>query len=167
VAKKKSEQIKLYMVIGLAVVFVILAWFHFTGAKSNNGEDVSPSVLPPSEHVKFAIPKTETKGPKICSYRESAVHERIQTAIRDIFSPLADPKKAENQDREAASRNSGESLTLGGTIVGDKSAIAIINDQFVRTGDWIGDFRVVRIGKKDVLLDSGGQKMALEIMKNE
>jgi hypothetical protein len=101
------------------------------------------------------------------SYRESSVHEHIQTAIRDIFSPLADPKSAKNRDREEASRNPGESLTLGGTIVGGKSPIAIINDQFVRTGDWIGDFRVVRIGKKDVLLDSGGQKMALEIMKNE
>ena len=166
-AKKKSEQIKLYMVIGLAVVFVILAYFHFTGAKSNNGEVVSPSVLPPSEQVKFAIPKTETKGPQICSYRESAVHGSIQTAIRNIFSPLADPEKAENQGREEQSRNPGESLTLGGTIVGGKSPIAIINDQFVRTGDWIGDFRVVRIGKKDVLLDSGGRKMALEIMKND
>lgn len=166
-AGKKSEQIKLYLVIGLALVFVIIAYFRFTGAKSNNAEEIGSSVLPPAEQVNFATPKTETKGLQICNYRDPAVHKRIQMAIRDIFSPLADPTKARNQDSEETSRNPVESLTLAGTIVGGKKPIAIINDQFVRIGDWIGEFRVIRIGKKDVLLDSGDQKMALEIMKND
>lgn len=166
-AGKKSEKIKLYLVIGLALVFVILAYFRFAGTKSNDGEDMGSSVIAPVEQVQVDTPKTETKSPKICNYREPAVHEYIQTAIRDIFSPLADPKKTQHQPNEQNSRNTGSSLKLAGTIVGGERPIALINDQFVRTGDWVGEFRVVKIGKKDVLLDSGDQKMALEIMENE
>jgi hypothetical protein len=163
---KRLEQIKLYLVIGLALVFVIVAYFRFTGAKGNNGKDISSPVLPPVEQVKVATPKSETKGSKIINYLEPAVHKRVQTVIRDIFSPLAKPKEA-NQDSHETSRDTGESLTLAGTIVGGRKPIAIINDQFVRTGDWIGGFRLVRIGEKDVLLDSGNHKIVLEIMKND
>ena len=166
-AGKKSEQIKLYLVIGLALVFVICAYFRFIRPKAESGEDISPLVPPTAEHVKFDIPKTETKSPQNCRNPRATVHERIQMAVRDIFSPQTAPKKTENHPREQRSRNTGSSLKLAGTIVGGESPIAVINNQFVRTGDWIGEFRVVRIGKKDVLLDSGGQKMALEIMKNE
>lgn len=165
-AGKRLEQIKLYLVIGLALVFVIVAYFRFSGAKSNNGKDIGSPVLPPAEQVKMATPKSETKGSKIFNYHEPAVDKRIQTVIRDVFSPLAKPRE-ENQNSDEASRDPGESLTLAGTIVGGKKPIAIINDQFVRTGDWIGEFRVVRIGKKDVLLDSGDHKVVLEVMKDD
>ncbi len=59
------------------------------------------------------------------------------------------------------------SMELKGTIVGGGKPLAIINDQFVGTGDWIGEYQVIRIGKKTVLLDSGHHQIALEMVKDE
>jgi hypothetical protein len=44
--------------------------------------------------------------------------------------------------------------------------VALINDQFVRTGDRIGKHSVLRIGEKDVLLGSGIQTYRLKIRKD-
>jgi len=37
----------------------------------------------------------------------------------------------------------------------------------VRPGDRIGDYQVAWIGKKEVVLESQGKRITLEIMKNE
>jgi len=51
--------------------------------------------------------------------------------------------------------------------VGGERALAIIDDQFVRVGDRIGDYSVVTIRKKDVLLMSESSKLHLEIQRRD
>jgi hypothetical protein len=58
------------------------------------------------------------------------------------------------------------SLTLRGVVAGGDKPVALINDQFVRTGDRIGKHSVLRIGEKDVLLGSGIQTYRLKIRKD-
>ena len=58
-------------------------------------------------------------------------------------------------------------LKLSGTIVGGERPIAIINNQLIRLGDWIEGFKVVKIGKTEVLLDSGISKIVVALVKNE
>ena len=60
-----------------------------------------------------------------------------------------------------------KSLKLKGVIVGDKHSIAIINDKFVRTGERINGYRVVRIGEKEVLLRSGNKTVKLRLASND
>jgi hypothetical protein len=91
--------------------------------------------------------------------------------VPDIFEPMVLSKQRE---KEQGVQDSGKektlrpaSLQLKGTIVGGGDPIAIINGEFVRTGDTVGGCKVVRIGKKSVILDMGHEKMQLEIMKDE
>ena len=58
-------------------------------------------------------------------------------------------------------------MKLRGIIFGGRKHLAIINDQFGGKGDRVGDFRVMRIGKNEVLLASGYHKIKLELVKNE
>lgn len=57
------------------------------------------------------------------------------------------------------------SLTLKGTITGGENPIAVINDMFVYTGDRIGDYEVVAIGKDEVVLTSDTHSMVLKVLK--
>ncbi len=54
-------------------------------------------------------------------------------------------------------------LELNGTIVGGNNPVAIINNQFLRTGEWIGGYQVVKIDKYKVLLSSGDYQKVLEV----
>lgn len=96
--------------------------------------------------------------------------DHLPASIRDIFSPLNSPPRAEKTSEEKEVERSDPpppSFTLKGTIVGGRNPIAIIDDQFVRPGDWVGEYRVVKIGKKEVVLDSDYGQVVLEILKNE
>ena len=160
---KKSDQIKLYAVIGLSLVLVVLAYFRFIHVKANQEEDPAKSTAPVVE-LDFLQIKAKSAKKEIAL--EPTAHGPLQDIIRDIFSPLNSPKKAAGQDRKQR-LGPGASLKLAGTIIGGKRPIAIINDRFVRPGDWIGEFEVISIGKEGVQLDSGDKKIALEIMTNE
>ena len=45
--------------------------------------------------------------------------------------------------------------------------MAIINGQFLGRGDWIEGYQVMRIGKKEVLLESGKDRIKLEMINDE
>ena len=165
-AGKKSEQIKRYIVIGLALVLVISLYFRFIHAKVKNSADPVPSALPLAP---LNIPLIKWKNQQNAQSPESHDHNYLQDFVRDIFSPLKPPVTTKNQTKkqEPPQEKPAPTFKLKGTIVGGKNPIAIIDNQFVRTGDSIGEYRVARIGKKEVLLDSGDKKITLEILKNE
>jgi hypothetical protein len=52
-------------------------------------------------------------------------------------------------------------------VAGGENPLALINDTFVRTGDSIDGYRVVRIDKKEVFLDSGIETFRLEIRRDD
>jgi type II secretory pathway component PulC len=60
-----------------------------------------------------------------------------------------------------------KSLKLKGVIVGANHSLAIINDKFVRTGERINGYRVIRIGEKEVLLRSGNKTVKLRLASND
>ena len=166
-AEKKSEKIKFYLVIGLAVVFLIMAYFQFFRPKANNEVNAALQTHPSLEPAPMDIRKVINNKQQTVKDPRAPVPEQIKMVVRDIFSPQAKPKKRGSLVRDRDAHDSSESLKLAGTIVGGAKPIAIINNQFFRTGDWIGEFRIISIGAKDVVLDSGDQKLSLEIMKNE
>ena len=161
-AGKKNDQIKIYVVIGLSLVLIIGAYFQFIHAKIRRGKDVAASTAPLAQ-LNVPLINKEKSGNRRSG--GSSVDQYLSTSIRDIFSPAKSSPDKESRPKEQEEEVS--SFTLKGTIVGGERPIAIINDKFVRTGDWIGEYKVARIGKKEVLLESDGKKMVLEIMKNE
>ena len=159
-------------VIGLALLLVIVGYFRFIHKRK-----VTPAVssIPSQAVLRLDMPQIKIPDRQNARSRESLSKESMRAPIRDIFAPLKlqtglkgqptrqKPPKA--LPAEVNSQPTGQKLKLKGTIAGGGKAIAIVNDQFVRTGDWIGEYKVVRIGKKRVLLDSGSAKIELEMMK--
>lgn len=162
ISKAGFEKIKVYVVIMLAVVLLISFYFRFIHAKVTENRKTEP-VTTTAQSIDLPRVDRETveKGPVSEPVRRK-LSERV---IRDIFSPLHSPEKAPEsvtaKDNDSAEKNL--EIILRGTITGKDGAIAIINDKFVRQGDYVGVYRVAYIGEKHVLLESNGVKVKLEL----
>jgi len=167
-AVKSGEKIKIYLIIALSIIFVISFYFRFIQANVKEAEPSDSPQIPPDRLI---IPKIDPALLQDIQDKDPKTSDESQTAMRDIFSPVRAPsrpaKEKHLQQPEPAAPTSLPSFKLKGTIVGQERSIAIIDNQFLRPGDWIGGYRVARIGKKNVLLDSGDRKILLEILKNE
>jgi len=182
-AQKKGEKIKLVLVTALSLVLLFSFYFRFIHAKVKATEMDSSSASPSGSGMasssplailkKLPIPKGIPADLQRLPDYNPAIPDDLHTVIRDIFLPLASNSKpatgveAVVKEQAPPIPKPPPSFKLRGTVVGKETSMAIIDDQFLRQGDWIGEFRVAEIRKKDVLLESGDQKIVLEILKNE
>ena len=163
--KEKNKRIKIYLVTLLALVLVTLGYFRFIHKKST----VVANVKPDTELLAGTdVPqvKIESPAPNIRPYLAPEKEPR-RAFIRDIFAPVKPLLMKARQATEHKSSKPALSLKLRGTIVGGGEPIAIINDQFMRKGDQIGGFNVVKIGKREVLLRSANDQLILKLIGNE
>jgi hypothetical protein len=170
VEEKKSKQIKIYVVIGLSLILLIVAYFRFLHQRKESvGGHESPNTPVPQAtpipqfdlaHVRMEIQQKSTRD-------DFDRNETLPTFIRDIFSPMKPLRKAEPSPTEQQGPRHVPSFKLKGTIVGGGKAIAIIDDRFVRTGDSIGNYTVVRIAKNRVTLSSDDQQIVLEVLEDK
>jgi len=179
----KNERAKAYMVIGLAIVLMVVVYSRFIHKKK-----VTPAVSrisAPAASPRFDIPQIKIPDLQNAQSRESLSKESMRAPVRDIFAPLKLKKKvkirptrrksskvkskptrrkpSKTLPSKVKSKPPGPKLKLKGTIVGGERAIAIINDQFVHTGDRIGEYKVVRIGEKEVLLTYDTKEVTLRV----
>ena len=172
-ATEKREKIKLMMVIGLSVVFLTIAYFRFIPPKGSSVVAAPAAFVADSQ---VAMPRVEIKNRPIDPAPTSSDVVMRRFVKRDIFAPLNIPlpEKVEKKALEQRSAKkpppettSRPSFMLGGTIVGGDKPIAIINNQFVRAGDSISGFKIVRIDKFGVQLASKNSTIRLEMIENE
>jgi hypothetical protein len=159
----KSEQVKLSIVIALAIVAAIVAYFRFIHKGDGcNTEDVKVS----HEQAQFDIPKTEKSLLKKPQQPVLLSNLTRREYIRDIFAPVKAPEKPAYPRKKKALPKATGALQLKGTILGGKEPIAVINDKFVRTGDKVGEFQIVKILKNKVLLKLEDYQKVLEVFKS-
>ena len=160
-ASANAEQFKLYLVYALAAILCISVYVRFVHSRLWNRR--TDAALP------AAIVSMSISSKQLNQSEEpqgmTAVEEPPPFVTRDIFAPLKSltARKAQTEERE----EQPPTFKLRGTIVGGKRPLAIIDDRFVRVGDRIGDYSVIRIRKKDVLLMSERTKLHLEIQKRD
>jgi len=158
------ERIQIYVVIVLAVIFVTLGYFQLFHQKAGvEAKSIAPLKSEPGPDISGI----ETTIKSRAHVSETPSFEPFQPIARDIFTSLKSLKKAKVPKKQNQKPQPLPPLKLKGTIVEDDRSIAIVNDQYLRIGDLIHGFKVVRIGKKEVLLDSGQRQLALEMQKNE
>lgn len=162
-AEKKGEQIKIYIVIGLALVMVILGYFRLIHKKVTPAGDHTP-VAPPDAGLD--IPVRETKNMQNDYWHKQPEVNPLGTLKRDIFINVNSLNETEKGFVGNRASNPASTLKLRGTIVGGKNSIAIINDKFVRIGDWIDEYKLITIGKKEVLLALGNKKIKVELLES-
>jgi len=161
----KNEKLKTFILIGVAVVFAVVGYFRFIYKKSAANAVKNPTI---ASIVRLEIPKIEIKIPEKIRTPELPASEPLAIDIRDIFKPFGQaPVKKQGSKKDHVPANSISAMTLEGTILGSGKPIAIIDDQFFGVGDRIGDYRVIRIGKNKVLLNSGSRRIELEMVKDE
>jgi hypothetical protein len=162
--EKKSERIKIYVLILGSVVFVIVGYFQFIHKKPSAVRARTSSNTPLRQ---LQVPEVDVRIRQTIRRAEPADEVSPPASIRDIFSPvkssLAEKSPAEPQQSAVPL----SAMELKGTIVGGGKPLANINDQFVGAGDWIGGYQVIRIGNKAVLLNSGHHQIELEMIKDE
>jgi len=172
-AGKKSDHIKTYIVIGLALVLAISGYFRFVHAKKgkqNADNNQSASSESSAAPVELEVPQIRVKNPENVQQDDSFVDEYLHVAVSDIFAPINVPPKpgeepgGEDEPEVQEAPKLPPSLTLKGTIIGGQRPIAIINDRFVRMGDWIGQYQVVKIDKNEVHLSSDDNQLVLEVL---
>jgi hypothetical protein len=164
--KNRNEKIKIYVVTVLTLVLAVLGYYRFLHKESTVVANVKPDRITPP--VGFDVPQVKIKDPvpKAGSY-PAGDKEPGRAFLRDIFAPVKPLLKKVLQPAEPTTSKPAPSLTLRGTIVGGERPIAIINDQFLRQGDQIGEFRVVNIGNKEVVLGSDTKTLVLQLKNHE
>ena len=161
---KNTERIKIYIVLGLSLVFVILGYFRLFHKKTDAEAKSATHVESESE---FNLSGIESKIKNRLQVSEESSIESFEPAARDIFTSLKSAGNVETPKMRNEKLKPLPLLELKGTIVGGNRSIAIVNDKYLRIGDLIHGFEVVWIGKKEALLESGRRQMVLEMLKNE
>lgn len=154
-----TERIKLYTVFGLALILVLVVYARFIHRKGPSPGGAGPGEVSasPLDLSRWDFEPSGADQPK------AAVAPALRDPARDIFSPCGELARAASQPSGVDEPGLADSLTLRGVVAGGDKPVALINDQFVRSGDRIGKHLVLRIGEKEVLLDSGIQTYRLKI----
>ena len=181
-----KETIKLYVVVALAVVALLVAYFQFFRKKDEPApQAVAPQRQPqeqPQEQQKATAGSKSfkigavTQRPTVSTEPSRQQRRRpLLTDIRDIFEPppippeaIQAPVTAGRAERAPKEPEPDEiPLVLKGTLIGGKKPMAIINEKFIRLGGKIDIFRVVRIEANRVVLKSGDHVRVLTVLKPE
>jgi hypothetical protein len=161
VQKGKSERTKVYLILVLGLVLCVVSYFRFFHKGSTVGTDaVSPTTL-------ATVPSIATPvgvHPQQTDAQELQRQEFAGGVVRDIFEPgksvvIADArlKALDNtRPRETA-------LVLSGLVYSANNPIAIINGQFLRSGDQVGGYKIVRIGPKEVVMQGEDREIVLRV----
>jgi hypothetical protein len=158
----KSEKIKLYIVIGLLFVAVIVAYFRFIHKKNDTGVDIA---RPAPQKMVFELPQTiKIKPERRPQPSGSSADEALGMTIRDIFAPLQMPTEPKPVIQAEKKPEPMGVLTLKGTIIGGQKAMAVINDKFIRIGEKIGEYQIVKIASNEVVLRSGSHEKVLHVL---
>ena len=173
-AQTKSEQIKQIFVVGLLVIALAVAYFRFFHKKKARGPGPAPTAISATD---LTIPEITVKQPKPIVSSKAGDDQAREAPLRDIFAPAQWPVKHAQEESadmeleraaamfsEPAAPKPLPKLTLQGTLVGGKKSIAIIDNRFVRIGDRIDEFTIVKITRNEVLLKSNEQLMVLKVV---
>ena len=163
---KVGERVKQYLVVALALLAVVIAYFRFVHDGTKPSEKIGS---PPPKVVASKTYAIKKQRPQSIEKTVYALNKYKRTEIKDIFMPPTFPEPA-----QASARASAEvveprpeptvTLELKGTIIGNSQPMAIINDKFVRIGEKVGDYEVVDITENTAYLKSGAHKKRIQML---
>jgi hypothetical protein len=165
---KAGDRIKIYLVVGLAMVLAALVYRHLKAKPSGNPTPAPPSVTSGLTDVADLAPLVMGSLPKT-QPAKAKVKEPRRDSLRDIFAPMRPLQTVRQRitPKGEPRVHKALGLTLKGVIVGGNNPVAIINGKFLRLGERIDGYQVVRIEENKVFLRSGNSTFKLELAKND
>lgn len=166
-AQLKRAQIKIYIVIGLVILALIVAYFRFFYKKGDTQAGPATPAASTALTTQITVPQVSENIRSTGGKEKMQPEASFSPVVRDIFAPLIIPSTTEPKpgalDQAMGVTKMGPNLSLDGTIVGRSKRLAIINGRFVRQGEMIGEYKVVSIGEKMVRLSLGSDIFELKM----
>lgn len=155
-----SEKHKFYFLIVMAFVAGLIAYYRFfrtadTGGKQKPVAEISDQQSGP---IPTSLAPQKGKNP----IKAENNHGR-RTISRNIFEPAA-PLTAVPPPTSSPAQKAPLDMTLSGTIIGGDLSMAIINNQFVRQGQMVGQYKITRISPDKVYLSSKDDQLCLSVI---
>lgn len=94
--------------------------------------------------------------------KEKEKPKLISDTIKKLVK-IMEPPPLSDQEKTSISQE----LNFTGSILSSKSAVAIINNEFIHVGDSVNGYKVASISEQQVTLDTGRGTIILEIMTYE
>ena len=164
---KSTGRIKIYLIVGLALVLAALV-YRYLHARAAQNRSISRPFATATVSEMPALPDLYPERQRKTQVEQSNIRELRRLFVRDIFAPVKSLSTAKRPTKKGQrGQRQMKSMKLKGVIVGGKHSIAIINDKFVRTGERINGYRVVRIAEKEVWLKSGNKTVKLRLASND
>lgn len=158
-----SEKHKAYVLIVMVAIAALVAYVRFF-------RDSAPSMdtPPPAESKAQAAGPVEWQrhGSESLSGNRAATLQPVEQ-IRNLFAPVGPLPNLPNTHDPESIVQTNEALTLNGTVIGGDTAMAIINNRFIRQGQMVGGFQVEKITHDRVYLLSGDHRKVLDVMPHE
>jgi hypothetical protein len=163
--KMTVDKIKKYIVIGLSLVLAIVGYFRLIHGKTQ--PEAMDQRFSDSTASEFEEQIVEPVTWQQQDWHARLAAEPMRPLKRDIFLPAKPLKSVKVKPVAKIPQKPAPKLKLRGTVVGGDKPIAIIDDQFIRMNELIDGYKVIWIGPKMVVLDSGQKKLILELMQND
>lgn len=155
------ERTKLYIVIGLAAIFVAVGYFRFLHGKITFFNQSERGVTIPAM---IEVPAIDLKGIQPAGQPQKMAFEGPRAGLRDIFAPAKKTATGTAAGIPSAAPVPLPPLQLTGTIIGGKRPLAIINGRFLRQGESIEGFQVLSIARNQVIIAREGRKVVLNVL---
>jgi hypothetical protein len=171
------ERTKIYIVIGLSVLFVAVGYLRFFHGKIASPSGTAREAGTPGQ---IEVPALALKGIPLAPKAPEGVPEPLRTTLRNIFPPGKEPSAGTEPPAATGKEPSAgtgppavpveppkplPSLKLTGTITGGKSPLAFINGRSLRLGEKIEGFQVISITRNQVSLEGEGRRMILNVLE--
>ncbi len=168
IQNKLTDRIKIYLVVGLALVLAALVYRYLHAKASHKGSVSPPSATTPVSDIP-ELPALDTESLQKTQLAQAKDKGPRRVFLRDIFAPLRPLAKMTPQPtrKNRPSPQKVSSLKLKGVIVGGRNPVAIINGKLLRKGERIEGYEVIRIEEKEVFLKSGNRTVKLKLANNE
>ncbi|MBU1698483.1 MAG: hypothetical protein KKD21_15820, partial [Proteobacteria bacterium] len=126
-------------------------------------KSIIPNIFESPDSVK-PVPEKENETPisdavkKLVKIMEPPISDAAKKIVK-----IMEPLPLSEQEKSSISQN----LDFKGSILSSKSAVAIINDEFIHVGDSVNGYKVASISEQQVFIDTGRGMIILEIMTYE
>ncbi len=160
--KGKSELPKVYLILVLGLVLCVVSYFRLFHKGSAVTTDAgSPTTL-------ATVPSIATPvgvHPQQTNAQEPERQEFAGGVVRDIFEPGKSVVTADARLKTPDDTRPREMApVLSGLVYSANNPIAVINGQFLRPGDQIAGYKIVRIGPKEVVMRGEDREIVLRVV---
>ena len=143
------------------IVFVVfiaaIIWgvYNFLPASKDKAQKTSSPSSATSPVIEQTTPRPVSVNKSFIDVEEKALEQWGQDPFR------ANPKRQSKTPRTFQSKH----WDLSGILYNDKYPVAIINKNPVKVGDTVNNAEIIKIDKKEVVIDYNGARITLTVAK--